>query len=229
VTRQPAGTQPAGTQPAGTQPAGAAPAGAGASPAAGTPEVKPSPVAPHIVDAARHVLARDGLAAATLERISAAAGVSRMTLHRRGVTKQDILRAVAERFESEHRAAMWQALVAKGTARERLRRALELQCELTERNLATLEALSAPVRDAIFHDTGPAALTRDVFVEPLQRLLLDGAADGSLAQVDAEETATVLFNMVAHTYRHLRSGHGWSPARAREGVLGLVMDGLVAR
>ena len=51
-------------------------------------------VAPHIVDAARHVLAQDGLAAATLERISAAAGVSRMTLHRHGVSKQDILRAV---------------------------------------------------------------------------------------------------------------------------------------
>jgi len=181
------------------------PAGA---PRTGSPpgDASPAPVAPHIIDAARHVLAQDGLAAATLERISAAAGVSRMTLHRRGVTKQDILRAVAERFESEHREAMWQALVAKGTARERLRMALELQCELTERNLATLEALSA-----------------------LERLLLDGAADGSLARVDAQETATVLFNTVAHTYRHLRSGHGWSPARARDGVLRLVMDGLIAR
>lgn len=204
------------------------PAGA---PRTGSPpgDASPAPVAPHIIDAARHVLAQDGLAAATLERISAAAGVSRMTLHRRGVTKQDILRAVAERFESEHREAMWQALVAKGTARERLRMALELQCELTERNLATLEALSAPARDAIFHETGPAALTRNVFVEPLERLLLDGAADGSLARVDAQETATVLFNTVAHTYRHLRSGHGWSPARARDGVLRLVMDGLIAR
>ena len=51
-------------------------------------------VPPHIVDAASHVLAQDGLAAATLERISAAAGVSRMTLHRRSVSKQDILRAL---------------------------------------------------------------------------------------------------------------------------------------
>jgi len=189
----------------------------------------PAPVPPHIVDAARHVLARDGLAAATLQRISAAAGVSRMTLHRHGVTKQDILRAVAEGFESEQRDAMWHALVAEGTACERLRRALELQCELTERNLATLEALSAPARDAIFHESGSAALTRTVFVAPLERLLRDGAADGSLAPVDARETATVLFNTVAHTYRHLRSGHGWSPARAREGVLRLVMEGLVAR
>ena len=82
----------------------------------------------------RHVLAQDGLAAATLERISAAAGVSRMTLHRRGVSKQDILRAVAEDFERQHREVMWRPLVATGSAKERLRLALELQCELTERN-----------------------------------------------------------------------------------------------
>ena len=40
-------------------------------------------------------------------------------------------------------------------------------------------------------------------------------------------TATVLFNAVGHTYRHLRAGHGWSSERAREGVLRLVLDGLV--
>lgn len=189
----------------------------------------PGRVPPHIVDAARHVLAQDGLAAATLERISAAAGISRMTLHRRGVSKRDILRAVAERLESEHREAMWKALVAAGTARERLGLALEIQCELAERNLATLEALSEPARAEIFHEPGPSALTRGVFVEPLERLLRDGVADGSLAVVDPRETATVLFNAVAHTYRHLRSSHGWSAGRARDGVLQLVLDGLVAR
>jgi AcrR family transcriptional regulator len=184
-------------------------------------------VPPHIVDAARHVLAQDGLAAATLERISAAAGISRMTLHRRGLSKRDILRAVAEQFESEHREAMYQALVAPGTARQRLELALELQCELADRNLVALEALSGPARAAIFHEPGPEALTRAVFVQPLERLLLDGAADGSLAVLeDPRETATVVYNTVAHTYRHLRTGHGWSPARAREGVTRLVLEGL---
>jgi len=176
------------------------------------------------------VLAQGGLAAATLERISAAAGVSRMTLHRRGVSKQDILRAVAEDFALEHREAMWKPLVAAGSAKDRLRLALELQCELSERNLATLEALSSPARDAIFHQPGSPSLTREAFVEPLERLLRDGAIDGTLAPVSSpRETATVLFNTVGHTYRHLRAGHGWSAARARDGVMALVMDGLVAR
>ncbi len=186
-------------------------------------------VPPHIVDAARHVLAQDGLAAATLERISSAAGVSRMTLHRRGVTKDDILRALAEQLESAYREAMWPALVSKGTGRERLGLALELQCQVTERNLATLTALSDRARDAIYHDSGPDRLTRKAFVEPLERLLLDGAADGSLAPADPEEAATVLFNTVGHSYRHLRAGHGWGPKRAREGVIRLAMDGLRAR
>jgi len=66
-------------------------------------------------------------------------------------------------------------------------------------------------------------------VAPLERLLLDGAADGTLATVDATETATILYNSVGHTYRHLRIGHGWTPERAREGVLRLAMEGLNAR
>jgi AcrR family transcriptional regulator len=190
-------------------------------------ERKRAQVAPKVVDAAQFVLAEDGPAGATLERIAAAAGVSRMTLHRQGVTKADIIRALGERFEAEHKEAMWQALVATGTAAERLRLALELECRLVERNRATLDALGDPARAEIFHDPGPAALTRSAFVAPLERLLLDGENDGTLHADDPRETATVLYNAVGHTYRHLRSGHGWSAKRAREGVLALVLEGLV--
>jgi AcrR family transcriptional regulator len=145
------------------------------------------------------------------------------------VSKGDILRALAERLELDYRDAMWGALVARGTASDRLRIALERLCDVSERNLGLLDGLSAPTRDAIYHESGGDRLTRNVFVEPLERLLLDGAADGSLAAVDARETATVLFNAVGHTYRHLRTGHGWELERARAGILELVMSGLVAR
>jgi AcrR family transcriptional regulator len=200
------------------------------APRVARPRMSDSPdVPPHIVDAARHVLAQDGLEAATLERISAVAGVSRMTLHRRGLSKNDILRALAERLESDYREAMWPALVGKGTGAERLRGALALLCGVTEQNLALLAALSVASRDAIYHDAGPGALARKVFVEPLERLLLDGAADGSLADLDAEETATVVFNVVGHTYAHLRIGHEWTPERARAGVIAVVMEGVAVR
>ncbi len=191
----------------------------------------PVQIPPHIVDAARHVLAQDGLAAATLERISEAAGISRMTLHRRGVSKQGILTALAERLQSEYRDAFWPALVSKASGRERLTLALSNLCEVTERNLGLHGALSAPTRDEIYHerDTGSGSLTRAGFVEPIERLLLDGAADGSLApQPDSAETATLLFNAITHTYGHMRSGHGWRPEPARDALLRLLIDGLAA-
>jgi AcrR family transcriptional regulator len=183
----------------------------------------------HVVDGARHVLAEDGLAAATLERISVAAGVSRMTLHRCGLTKRDILDALAERLEADYREALWPVLVSKGNARERLRRALEIECGVAEDNLEVLEALSSAAHGAVYHDAGRGAMTRPVFVEPFERLLLDGAADGSLEVRDAAETATVLFNLVGHTYRHLRTGHGWTPKRARGAVVAIAIEGVAAR
>lgn len=191
-------------------------------------EAAPEPQVPaHIVDAARHVLAQDGLAAATLERISAAAGISRMTLHRRGVSKRDILRAIADRLEDDYRDAMWPALVATGTGRQRLEQALRGLCDVTERNLVLLDALSVQARNTIYHEDESEPLTRSVFVQPLERLLRDGAADGSLAEVNAAETATVLFNAVGHTYAHLRAGHAWPPERASRSVIELVLTGLI--
>jgi AcrR family transcriptional regulator len=182
-----------------------------------------------IVEGARRALELHGASGVTLERIAAEAGVSRMTLHRRGVSKEDILRELALRLENEYRDALWRALVSDGSARDRLRRALELECHVAESNLDLLDALSSGSRDEIFHERGGRRLTRPVFVEPLQKLLREGAADGSLAPVEAGETATVLFNLVGHTYRHLRAGHGWSATRARSAVVRLAMDGVSAR
>jgi AcrR family transcriptional regulator len=181
-----------------------------------------------VLDGARRAFERHGWEAATMERIAAEAGVSRMTLHRRGVTREGLLAALAERLEREHRDAMYAGLSAPGNARERLQLALESECDVAEKNLALMEALSAGARAAVFHEVGDEVLTRDAFTAPLQRLLTDGAADGSLREVDVPETATVLINLVSYTYRHLRHGHGWQPERARRAVVSLVMEGLAA-
>ncbi len=188
----------------------------------------PSAVDPQLLDAAHRAIERQGWQAATLERIAEEAGVSRMTLHRRGVSRDAVLRALASRLEAEHREVMLTALAAPGNARERLGAALEAECRLAEKNLALGAALDAAGRDAIYHEEGRPALTRDAFVAPYRRLLTDGAADGTLAQTDAEETATVLINLVAHTYRHLRHEHGWDAERARRSVCSIALDGVAA-
>ena len=164
-----------------------------------------------------------------MQRLADEAGVSRMTLHRRGVSREGLLAALAEQLERDYREALWPALTASGSALERLELALALLCDVVDANLELLEALGQAERDVVFHEQRRPALTRQVFTEPVRRLLADGAADGSLDVADPEETATVLFNLVGHTYRHLRAGHGWSPKRTRKAVLELALRGVVAR
>ena len=182
-----------------------------------------------LLDGARRALERHGWDGVTLQRLAEEAGVSRMTLHRRGVSRDALLVALGEQLEREYREALWPALTAPGTALERLELALGSLCEVADGNLELLEALGHAERDVVFHERERPALTKQVFTEPIQRLLADGVANGSLAVEDPEETATVLFNLVGHTYRHLRAGHGWSPKRTREAVIGLALRGLVAR
>ena len=155
--------------------------------------------------------------------------MSRMTLHRRGISKSGLLVALAEALEREYRDALWPALSAPGSGRERLELALRGVCDVAERNLELFGVLSEASRDAVFHELGPGALTRTAFTAPLERLLLDGAADGSIRELDVRETATVLFNLVGFTYRHLRQGHRWGRERAGRAVLAVALEGVAAR
>jgi AcrR family transcriptional regulator len=182
-----------------------------------------------LLEGAHRAIERYGWQQATLERIAAEAGVSRMTLHRRGVTRDGLLGALAERLETAYRTGMWPALTARGTGRQRLEQALAGYCDAVEANLEVLAALAEADHNAIFHEGGPRGLTRPAFTEPIRRLLQDGVADGSLVADDLDETATLLLNLVSWTYRHLRRGHGWTAERARSGVLRIALDGVAAR
>jgi AcrR family transcriptional regulator len=181
-----------------------------------------------LLEAARRTFAASGYAGATLERIAAEAGVSRVTLHRRGITRDGLLAELVARATDDYRRAMWPALTGAGTGAERLGQALEALCEAAEHHMALLVAVRAQ-SDGIFHRDEDESLTRSVFTEPLERLLRDGAADGSLRETDPLETATVLFNLVGWTYVHLRTGHGWSAQRASRATLDPVLHGLLAQ
>lgn len=179
---------------------------------------------------ARELIERDGWAAATMERLAGALGVTRMTLHRRGVRRDDLLAALGRLLEDDYRRALSPALDAPGSGADRLELALRGLCAVTEANLALLAALDSAERDAIFHEPGPHALTQETFTAPLQQLLQDGVADGTLAlDEDVAETATVLFNLVAWTYRHLRLGHRWRQAQAADAVTRRALRSVAAR
>lgn len=181
-----------------------------------------------ILAAAKRVFEEHGYAGATIERIAAEAGVSRVTLHRRGLTKDTLLGGLVANATEDYRRAMWPALTGSGTGAERLTQALGALCASAEENMAMLVAMRAQ-SDGIFHrEEEEEALTRTVFTEPLEKLLREGIDDGSLQETDPLETATVLFNLVGWTYVHLRTGHGWKAERARRATLDPVMHGLLA-
>lgn len=164
-----------------------------------------------------------------MEGLAAGLGVSRVTLHRQGVRKEDVRRALAGYLENEYQQALWPALTAPGDARERLGAALEALCAVNERHLALILGLADADRDAVFHEPGDEAITRSEFTAPLARLLADGVADGTLDPgEEVEETASVLFNLVGWTYRHLRDGHRFSAERARRGVVRIALRGVSA-
>ena len=176
---------------------------------------------------ARETLWEFGYEGATMERIARAAGLSRVTLHRRGISKEQILEALVADAEDDYRAALRPALLADGSARQRLELALVALCEVAEANLELLLAVGR-YSDRVFHEHGREALTRTPFTQPLEQLLRAGSKDGTLRAAKPRETATVLFNVVGWSYIHLRAGHGWNAARARRATIELAINGVAA-
>lgn len=183
-----------------------------------------------LLDAAARVIADFGYGGLTLGRLAAAAGMSRMTLHRRDVTLPGVVAGLTMRAAAELRAALFPILSGTVSARQRLQAALEALFGVADRHLPLLAGLFSD--DAgVFHappDASGALPTHEIFVAPFVKLLADGEADGTLRpQQDRVETATVLFNTAGWGYIQLRHAQRWPVARARAGVLDLVLIGLV--
>jgi AcrR family transcriptional regulator len=182
-----------------------------------------------LLDGARRAVSKYGWRDATLERIAREAGLSRVTLHRRGVSKAAILRGLAEAYELDYRTALVTAVEAGRTGGERLRLALDAMCDVSERHLETIVALADDASAVFFHDPGEAATSKEFIVAPLRTILAGGARDGTLLPVDPDEWATVIANLMHWTYQHLRQSHAWSPERSRRTLIQIVVEGVEAR
>ena len=162
----------------------------------------------------------------TVEDLAEALGMSRMTLHRRGISKDVLLAQLARVLEDEYREAILPALVSSAPPRDRLRAALSALCGVNERYLGLLEALGR-ASAFVFHEEGEGpVLTRVTFTDALRRILEDGIADGTLRADDPTEMATLLFNATGWTYRHMRTGHRWEPDQVRGQLVSLLLDGV---
>ena len=184
-------------------------------------------ISQELIDATASAVTRWGLGDVTLDRIAAEAGLSRATIYRRGVTRDDLVAALTAQAADTYRRAILPALADPGTAAQRLGGALEALCATADEHLYLLAGMFL-ARGEVFHQSGPDAMVVDVFAEPLERLLRDGAIDGSLRHVPPTITATVLSNMVGWGYIHLRAAHDWENVHARRAAIDLVLRGLIA-
>lgn len=179
----------------------------------------PAPIDDAVLDAAAAVLGREGLAGLSLSAVADEVGISRVTLHRHGVRRGDLLAGVARRTSDDLRASLWPVLTDAGDAASRLATALGVLCQVIDRHAGVLGALYH-VPDRPDPARGGRRAGFD-FIEPFERLLLDGAIDGSLRSVDAAEDAELVVNAVTWTYLHLRTAHGWPEERAAARTIGL--------
>jgi AcrR family transcriptional regulator len=181
-----------------------------------------------LLDATAAAITRWGLHALTLERVATEAGLSRATIYRRGVTRDDLVAAVTAQAAATYSQAMLPALAQPGTAAERLASALRALCATADEHLHVLAGFFLADGE-VFHQPGPDALVVDAFAEPFERLLRDGAADGSLRDLPPTLTATVLFNLVGWGYIHLRAAHHWDAAATADAIIDLLLQGTLDR
>jgi AcrR family transcriptional regulator len=179
-------------------------------------------VSDRLLDAAMAVLADAGWDGLSLQSAAERAGLSRVTAWRQAASKDHLVDALLARLAADYRDTLWPVLTAEGSGAERLDRALNALCDVADRHLPLLLA-----SDTAFHRAAVTLSPPFSFIDPLARLISDGAADRSLAPAqDAHAVGDVVFNAVCWPYVHLRGRHGWTPAQARGLLIHLVMTGL---
>ena len=176
-----------------------------------------------LLAAARKAVEKHGYAGLTLERIAAEADISRVTLHRRGHSKDEIFNALITQMFEEHRDALWPALVAGGNGAERLGLAVAKDCDLCERDLPLMLAARAQLDEAVHGEDGPIDQQPAWLVaEPFQVLARDGIADGSLRDGDPEVFGALMANWAGDDLRqpahHLRLEPAPRPQRVVDQV-----------
>ena len=166
--------------------------------------------------AAIAVLAEAGWGGVTLEKVADRVGRARVTLWRKGITREVLRRRPARRAGRGLPAHAVAGAQRRGSRpRPPGRRACTALCEVIDRHLPLVLA-----SDTVFHQGPPATVLVD-YTAPFARFVSDAQADGSLPRTDSpHEQALLAFNTVAWTYTHMRGHHDWPAPRARERIVG---------
>ncbi|WP_278265771.1 TetR/AcrR family transcriptional regulator [Nocardia sp. AG03] len=157
-----------------------------------------------VIDAAREIIAADGLEALTLEAVAERADVAVQTIYNRVGGRSALLTAVAERAMEENRVYMDAAYSAEGSVEERLLRAAAEYVRFARERPHEFRILANPPDE-------PQALERIVALTreqngKLANILRDGIAVGTgRPDLDPDRVATALWaslnGLLALTWR----------------------------
>jgi len=181
-----------------------------------------------VLAAAKRLAKRRELSRASMADIAREAGITRVTLYRRGETRAAIVSALRGELAREERDVLLPLLASEGAARTRLTSVVTALCRIADERADLLTGLDDATLNAVYHDPGKDPLTRSEFVAPIVRLLRDGVLDGSLRTfADPDEAATVIYAQVFYAFLHLRRGHGWTAERSTAAVVDLTIGGVL--
>lgn len=157
--------------------------------------------------AAAALFAERGLNDTKIEEIAAATGVPKATLYYYFDGKEDILAFLLEDVLQEIATEVSSVVDSRGTGADRLHGVIAAQLHVMAQRPASCRALIGELGRAARMPT-IADKIGIAYLEPVESLLLAGAADGSLSAVtDARAAATALFGAVTITaLAHLVAG-----------------------
>lgn len=189
----------------------------------------PSSIAQKVL-AAGELFAERGLDQTKVEDVAEVTGIPKATLYYYFAGKEEILAFLFRDMLMEAADAVAIAIESDGNARERLLAVIEAQLQMMSEQPAVCRALIADLgRAARLPDIGEA-LT-NAFYTPVETLLRDGAADGSLRTVDDPlATSVAIFGaIVISGLSHLVIGAGLPVREVVERLTELLFVGLDPR
>ena len=178
---------------------------------------------------AAELFADFGLDATKMDDVAAATGVPKATLYYHFEGKEDILAFLFAEILDELGRAVHDALASDGTAAQRLRAVIEAHLGVVERYPAASRALQFDLGRAA-RTPVIAERTEAAFLEPVRRLLADGADDGSLRPVQHPRlVATALLGAVSTVgINALTLDRRRSADDVAGEIVGLVLHGVAA-
>jgi len=178
--------------------------------------------------AAAEVFAAAGIEDARIEDVAAATGIPKATLYYYFSGKEEVLAWLLEQILDSITREVERAIAAEGTAADRLRAVIRAQFATLAEHPATCRILLSETRRVDRLPEVSAAL-REAFHGPVERLLAEGARDGSLRSVDVETAAAATFGAISGVGTHyLLAEVELDPERWASDVEAIVLEGLRA-